>query len=353
MQHVIGHLYDCVDDPRAIDALLDAFANSVGTGVASFVVLDRESGATVAMRTRNVSPELYNKYPEEELTDPWFVAASKDPTPRVLVGTQLCDQRYVERTPYYTNYLRHLDMRHVIGAGVASSSVSAYLTAHTTRRQPDYSPKTIREVGMLVPHVVRTAKLMINRSNFSEYELTSTLPMVRFGRRGLDFANPRALELLRGVAGVTLLGDRLRFADDVQEALFAAFSSRVLSGDPSRIPAEPLELGVGELSRRLRLLCIPIRTLGQNLQREYMVLVIVIDGAWRLPEHIAGSYGLTPAEVEIANALMLGQSLREHAQRRFRSIHTVRSQAKSLLRKAGVHTQAQLLRKLLIERTPG
>lgn len=353
MQRVIGHLYDCVDDSQAIDALLAAFANSVGTGVASFVVLDHDSGATVTMRTCNAPPEMYTKVPELEPDDPWFVAASKDPTPRVLVGTQLCDQRDVERTPYYTNFLKHLDLRYVIGAGVVNSSMSAYLTAHTTRRQPDYSPKTIRQVSMLVPHVVRTTKLMINRRNFSEYELTSTLPMVRFGRRGLDFANPRALELLRGVAGVTLLSHRLRLSDDVQDALFAAFLSRVLSGDPSRIPAEPLELSVGELSRRLRLLCIPIRTLGQNLQREYMVLVIIIDGAWRLPEHIAGSYGLTPAEIEIANALMLGQSLREYAQRRFRSIHTVRSQAKSLLRKAGVHSQAQLLRKLLIERTPG
>lgn len=46
-----------------------------------------------------------------------------------------------------------------------------------------------------------------------------------------------------------------------------------------------------------------------------------------------------------------GLSLADHAKARQRSSHTVRHRLKSLLVKMGVHTQAQLVRKLLLLKT--
>jgi DNA-binding CsgD family transcriptional regulator len=58
------------------------------------------------------------------------------------------------------------------------------------------------------------------------------------------------------------------------------------------------------------------------------------------------TYGLTPAETEIANALLTGFSLEEIAQLRKVSIATVRSQMKGLMGKTDTQRQGDLIRLL-------
>jgi DNA-binding CsgD family transcriptional regulator len=54
-------------------------------------------------------------------------------------------------------------------------------------------------------------------------------------------------------------------------------------------------------------------------------------------------FRLTPAEDQLLQQLVAGHALREAARHLKVSIHTVRNQLKSVLRKTGRHTQAQLL----------
>ncbi|MBM0273952.1 helix-turn-helix transcriptional regulator [Streptococcus suis] len=53
-------------------------------------------------------------------------------------------------------------------------------------------------------------------------------------------------------------------------------------------------------------------------------------------------YGLTPAESELAVAIAQGISLRDHADSRDVSIHTVRAQLKSVFAKTETRRQSQL-----------
>ena len=59
----------------------------------------------------------------------------------------------------------------------------------------------------------------------------------------------------------------------------------------------------------------------------------ILTRAWRL----------TPAEVRSVSALALGQSPRDIAARSAISVHTVRTQLKRAMAKAGVHSQSALV----------
>ena len=62
--------------------------------------------------------------------------------------------------------------------------------------------------------------------------------------------------------------------------------------------------------------------------------------------HLEQLYGLTPAEIAIAKGWVEGQTLGELAEARERSLQTLRTQAKSLLRKTGQRSQLDLVRLL-------
>jgi DNA-binding CsgD family transcriptional regulator len=58
-------------------------------------------------------------------------------------------------------------------------------------------------------------------------------------------------------------------------------------------------------------------------------------------------YGLTPAEARLAQGLVNGLSLQEYAEQQSVSIHTVRSQFRTIATKAGVGRQTDFVRAVL------
>lgn len=64
----------------------------------------------------------------------------------------------------------------------------------------------------------------------------------------------------------------------------------------------------------------------------------------RIGEILMRGFGLSEAECDVARALVEGESARRIAQSRDRSLETVRTQIKSILRKVNVHSQSDLIR---------
>lgn len=77
-----------------------------------------------------------------------------------------------------------------------------------------------------------------------------------------------------------------------------------------------------------------------------MALLSVADIAWsrRIGDILRQVFGLTAAECEVARGIIGGQSTEQIAQARSHSEQTVKTQAKSVLRKLELRTQAELIR---------
>ena len=83
--------------------------------------------------------------------------------------------------------------------------------------------------------------------------------------------------------------------------------------------------------------------------REKLILVREIVSSWQegIGRMLTESFGLSSAEVEIAERLVEGARVGDIAEERSSSVNTVRTQVKSLLSKTGTGTQTDLVRLLL------
>lgn len=86
-----------------------------------------------------------------------------------------------------------------------------------------------------------------------------------------------------------------------------------------------------------------------NGDSEALIMVNQVVSSWSesVGEMLSGSFGLSPAEVQIAEGLVVGADITEIAKQRSSSVNTVRTQVKALLSKTGVGSQTDLVRLLV------
>lgn len=84
--------------------------------------------------------------------------------------------------------------------------------------------------------------------------------------------------------------------------------------------------------------------------RNGMALCFVFDPEWQTlaaTRLLQAAYRLTPAELRLAEQLLLGRRPSEAAEALGVTVHTVRTYLKRLYQKVGARTQAKLVRKLM------
>ncbi|HET7811600.1 MAG TPA: helix-turn-helix transcriptional regulator [Steroidobacteraceae bacterium] len=161
--------------------------------------------------------------------------------------------------------------------------------------------------------------------------------------------SPQAEKLCAGGSGLTLrrghLGARRAEDDAALGAAIRAASQRRAEQAPRTLTIHPA--GTQGAITHLDVMPLPRRRL--ELRFDARVLVLARSASHdeeRRAAVLRATYGLTPAEVEIAMALARGAKAQAIAQARGVSVGTVRVQIKSLLAKAGVNRQVELLARL-------
>ena len=107
---------------------------------------------------------------------------------------------------------------------------------------------------------------------------------------------------------------------------------------------------VGAGGRRLQVLVTPLPALSAALEGKAMAAVFCSDPdavIGRLSQRLEALYRLTPAEGQLTEALVNGQSLQEYAQARCVTMNTLRMQLKSAAAKTGAKRQSDLVRIVL------
>lgn len=184
----------------------------------------------------------------------------------------------------------------------------------------------------------------------------------RIGRPETD--DPEALVLADPRPALLVQRDgRVAVANDAAAAQLGAKAGAALSDiafDSDALPALTKALGRLAASPDGAIVCVAgahaagdgrrivlgLTKADSGSRSPLMGKLIAIDVGWdpEAARQIAGAFGLSPAETEIAHAYVAGTSLADLASSRRRSLATVRTQAKSLLRKLGLHSQLELIR---------
>ncbi|SFS04971.1 helix-turn-helix domain-containing protein [Yoonia litorea] len=88
---------------------------------------------------------------------------------------------------------------------------------------------------------------------------------------------------------------------------------------------------------------------GSDLQSGVLILLSLREGVSERYDRIYREHGLSPSEVKVVEQFIAGMSLSEIAERRGRSLATVRKQFYTICEKFGVASQAELLRAILTD----
>lgn len=287
--------------------------------------------------------------------NPWMSHAAIRPLGKVVRSDSMLEFRELERTEFYNDYLRPIDVQTGIGVTIRRDSgcnfLFSVLGAWVEEAEAEAAIRSMRE---LVPHLQRA---------FDHYRRDPA----RFhpGPLAGDMADPP------GVDGIVRLGPDMRvlFADrqairiaERVEGLSIGSFGRFDCIHPTLASYVESELGAwrgGATSASSRVFHLrreggpPIRVSvyrpggGAAFFRGpecFLRLEDPADGIAEASEEFAALHGLSEGERQIVAALASGATLADIAMANGTAIDTVRTQLKHIFQKTGLARQAELVR---------
>ena len=275
----------------------------------------------------------------------------------IVNGSKFYPDKHLPRTEWHCDWLRPLDLFYTLAAVVEKRRHRSFnVTAVRSKRCGPYTADEELRLQSLVPHL-QTAFALHRAEALAHASLSviESLPMgvVLLGEGAcLLHANGRAHTLAQS-SGLLCIHERdglhaTQHADD--QRLQAAM--RAVVATPT---GAPMHAGTSMRLRsltgsELHVMVAPLPHWSEPFGAHACGAIFISNPASALQslEGVLRSlYGLTPAEARLAQALVNGLSLQEYADQQSVSIHTVRSQFRTIATKAGVGRQTDFVRAVL------
>ncbi|MGZ5153393.1 MAG: helix-turn-helix transcriptional regulator [Burkholderiales bacterium] len=275
---------------------------------------------------------------------------------RIITSQDLASDAEFERSEFYHDWTRHLDIYHMVGAvfPVGQNTVGV-LGIHRPRRGGAYIEADRQRVGRFLPHLNRALHVRDRLAHASLAQRTSldALEQVDMGVIVVDadcrvlHTNRRGERILTTATNLRVRGGRLVLTDpklgarltrDVRDAAETA------AGNPV-VPSRALAINrAGRLP--ITMLVAPLRA-GWSRTVTYNAAAMIFmrdpEDAPPQQDKLRELFDLTPTEAVITAALVGGQSLQQIAATLRVGLGTVRWHLKMILSKTGTHRQAQLV----------
>jgi DNA-binding CsgD family transcriptional regulator len=357
---LVATLYEAVLRPAEWTRLLAGLAQVFNAAIVDFSHYNVEHHDQTISQSSGVDQAQITRYLEHfAARNPWVEAGPQQVPGRVVIGEQLIPQALFERSEYYNDFLRPMDVAHVMSVGIQGNErrFTALSVLRSKRRGPFDSHETAF-LEHLLPHLKRAVQIhervaSVERGN---HPLVAVADQINEGLILLDgagrplFVNRDASSILAGTDVVRLTRRGLRARRPVDDARL-----RELVCSAARQPRLGATGGGGMLSmprgggaRPLVLLVTPGGAGASWLEGARQGVTIWLRDPDAIPspphEWLQHAFGLTPAEASLAALISEGHDPKGAAACLGLSVHTTRSQLKAVLGKTGTHSQAELVR---------
>jgi DNA-binding CsgD family transcriptional regulator len=341
----------------------DAWQDGLGLVADGFRALDAQvllrDGATACFlgAPRHLSLEGQVDYLQRWVAfDPRKQLADRLPTGTVVACNDHFDERYVDRSRFYREFLIPDGGRYALGARVVDDpDVTAYVIVHRAVRQQPFDKADQETFAGFLPIVSRCIRLHANHRRAQalvaavnagiDASPDAVLIIDRF--RHIHLANAVAERLLRCRDGLETHVRMLRCRDRATDERLSQLLARSLDGQSGGGSGTiKVERTSGKPDYILRLSPIRNRIIGASGNTETFALVTVLDQESRpmpLGRMLIDLFLLTQAEAQVAIALASGKSPTEIAAERGLKMPTVRTQVRQVLEKLEKRRQADLV----------
>jgi PAS domain-containing protein len=277
----------------------------------------------------------------------------------VLTGEQICPSPELERTEYYSDYLRPLNLHHAVASvPAANPRTTLLISSLRAKRAGPFERQELELLQQLTPHL-RVAAAIHHRLAEAEFHravLADALDRMPIGVALLDadarvlFANRIAERLMRVHDGFGLKGGwSARSGQHRFEPLLAAITAAGGQRDGAG-SGGVVRISGHDGQNDLTFLVAPVSVeVGRLLTEQAAVALFVVDGAeaptdTRLLQTL---YDLTPSEARFAAGLARGLTVDQLADEHRLTRHSARWLTKQVLYKTGTHTQGQAISQIL------
>lgn len=356
LEATVGRIYEAAVDPRLWGTVLDEIADAIGAGSAalfgstvkpSIGFFNSPGGDKFFHWLAGEGQYVHNPRPER--------AMRLSPPRRAITDGHLFTDWETAHIPFNVEMTRRGFHRE---AGIVGFVDGAPLIFSCQRSlgEERFGPAELEAIEAIFPHIERAAHIAARFSRERTDGMLETFERMACGGilLGVDGRVVRMnahAEALVGV-GLNLLAGRLSAIDKIADEDLQRLIREVGPGGYSLnshidAPFAPLPRpGGGPLA----VYAMPLIAETPDLfQRANAILVIVDPDANRevRSDFLARAYRLTPAELRLANALAKGSDVKEISELFSISLHTARTQLKSLMAKTGTSRQSDLIALLI------
>lgn len=372
---------DGPDGPLAPIAVLDRYFNTIYEGPSETppwrsalqLLLDTLQAKHVTLILRPPSPECGGVMVNTDTVAADAIDSYKTrffaldpfvgiPENEVLTPEDLMGERWT-RTALYREYLRPLDVEHLVGADIhTADGIECRFRVARARDMPAFSTQDKALCRLLLPHLRRAIQLHARldgleceRELFAGVVDSLQLGVLSYARDGtLVEINDEARHILAQKDGLRLSGQALCFDSRQESREFQRMLRAALEASPQAAPALVDAMAVSRPSGRCALGLVVRRvpaTPWSDAHRRPAAVVFLRDpegGGSRVSQDIVQRlFGLTRMEAGLALALADGLTLDEAAERLGIRKNTARTYLRFIFCKIGVTRQTLLIRKLL------
>lgn len=339
---------------------LDLLRRAVHANYATLILRPpREGDLGLVLNAVVFSPEIYNSYNETYFSLDPFVNL---PAGEVYTIAEVVDEKELQQSEYYRDYMRPANVQHIMGADISDpSGLTSRLRVTRPASRENFGDGEKALMRLLMPHLQQAieihSKLMRTESERAFY--ADTIDQLAMGVVILDEqakilrTNQAADRLLSQQRGLAILNDSLQVGDRNENRAFRELLEAIMDAHRGFRPGFVRAFRIADSGSvtGLGLLVRPLPPVDSSDGTSNPSAAIFISDPLQ-PRQAPGDvlvelFGFTPAESKLALRLVNGLTLDEASEELGISRNTAKSHLSSVFSKTGVARQTQLLQLIL------
>lgn len=265
---------------------------------------------------------------------------------------------------FYKNWAKPNGIFHIGGARFFDSEThEAGIAIFRDKASGSWEEGELRVINEVIPHLRRAlniyaefSRLRMKRDALLNGLDSLVVGLILYDKNALPlYINPTAKSIIRKHPGLKLHNDRLVLIDSEETGKLQQAIADIAEIDSDDSLRQSVSIGVNHpgMETPLPLLITAIQTGMIMPELDYegaRVAVYLGDPYLEQPisaDHLISVYSLTKSEAQVAISVTNGHSIDEIANQSNHSVHTIRSQLKSIFRKTSVSRQSELVKLLL------
>lgn len=361
---VVNAIYEAALEPEAWPATLSQIGRVCGGDFLILSALRPTGGFDFHVQDAGGDPELFTLFTEHYKTPETNPAIARMITAnpgRIVLRAEDFDDAHWRQQPLYREMYRPFDLYDGLGTVLLRTQTHiAALGVNRRARRGPFTDRDLKALRLLLPHLQRAARIFLDLAHQAAYsamhealwdEFPGGIVFIDAAAR-LLWANRAASTILAEGDGISIRNGKLIAAHQGENRLLEQALAAAIATQNGRTLAcgEALAISRPSSARPYTLLAAPVQMARTVLGCQPAAVLLLSDPEARNETPVAflaGLYGMTPREAELAALLIEGIDLYDCAGRLDMGRQTARTHLSHIFDKTGTRHQGELISLLL------